>query len=357
MATTEQRDEMIAVCNDILALQANERGYFERREWGALSFLSIRPQAEMVLWLAKRLNTAPPYLLLSVPEGDVTNATNILSAIIGDLQRINEFKISQDNAQTIHSNYSGNFRSRAEDLMRCIGPWIPLLSMRDDNQENLSKKIREASDEAVSTLNETKDYVQVTRGEIDSVLQVARTQSGKAGAAVFTKEFEAEAKAAKERSVCWLIPTGILALAALVLSILFMFGLFIGVSTNSESESAMSTFELVYAIGGRVIGISVLFYAAIWSGRVALANMHLSSVNKHRAISLVTLQAFQEAVDDHAARDAVVLEAARAVYENVPSGYIGRQSGEHSGGGRILELIRSARPQSNPCTSGAPPQQ
>ena len=210
--------------------------------------------------------------------------------------------------------------------------------VRDDKQANLSEKIKVASEDAVNTLNETKEYVQHTRDEIESVLQVARTQSGKAGAAVFTREFEAEAKAAKTRSVCWLIPTGILALAALVLSILFMFGLFIGVPTNSESESAMSMFELVYAIGGRVISISVLFYAAIWSGRVALANMHLSSVNKHRAISLVTLQAFQEAVDDHAARDAVVLEAARAVYENVPSGYIGRQSGEHGGGGAHIRV-------------------
>ena len=92
-----------------------------------------------------------------------------------------------------------------------------------------------------------------------------------------------------------------------------------------------------------MVAISVLFYAAIWSGRIVLANMHLASVNKHRAVSLQTLQAFHHAAEDPAAKDAVVLEAARAVYENVPSGYIGRQqTAEHGGHGRTLEIIRSA---------------
>ena len=219
--------------------------------------------------------------------------------------------------------------------------------MRDEEQETVSAKLRAVSDEEVSTLNETKEYVQKKSSEIDSVLQVARAQSGEAGAAAFTKQFNTEANAAKKRAGCWLVPTVLFVAAAFALSMLFMLGLFIGIPASTAEEASTNALEIIYGLGGRVIGISVLFYAAIWSGRIALANMHLSSVNRHRAISLETLQAFQNAVDDLTARDAVVLEAARAVYENVPSGYIGRQAGEQSSGGRILELIRSARPQSS----------
>ena len=138
----------------------------------------------------------------------------------------------------------------------------------------------------------------------------------------------------ERRGWYWLWPTGIFAVFALALSVSLMFGLF--------GQNPENTWEAIYRLGGRVVAISVLFYAAIWSGRIVLANMHLASVNKHRAISLQTLQAFHQAADDPAARDAVVLEAARAVYENVPSGYIGRQAAEHGGHGRTLEIIKNA---------------
>ena len=73
-----------------------------------------------------------------------------------------------------------------------------------------------------------------------------------------------------------------------------------------------------------------------------------NSLNKHRAISLQTLQAFHKSADDPAAKDAVVLEAARAVYENFPTGYIARQASQQVGAARTLEIIKNANrsPQS-----------
>ncbi|MYE01063.1 MAG: hypothetical protein F4Y03_07240 [Alphaproteobacteria bacterium] len=170
--------------------------------------------------------------------------------------------------------------------------------------------------------------------DIESSTQAARAAAGEAGAAEFTHEFREEAKSMEKRGHGWLWPTGIFATLALVLSVFLMFGLL--------GETPESTWEAIYRLGGRVIAISVLFYAAIWSGRIVLANMHLASVNKHRAVSLQTLQAFHQVADDPAAKDAVVLEAARAVYENVPSGYIARQVSEPSGHGRTLEIIKNA---------------
>ena len=122
---------------------------------------------------------------------------------------------------------------------------------------------------------------------------------------------------------------------------------------GSAPSNAWEAVKAIYGIGGRVIAVSVLFYAAIWCGRVVLANMHLASVNRHRAISLQTLQAFHKAADDPAAKDAVVLEAARAVYENVPSGHIARQAGGAGGPGRTIEVIRGANRGLSGSGSGA----
>lgn len=112
--------------------------------------------------------------------------------------------------------------------------------------------------------------------------------------------------------------------------------------TGLLGDPPTNTWDAVYRLGGRIVAIGVLFYAAVWSGRIVLANMHQASVNKHRAVSLQTLQAFHQAAEDPAAKDAVVLEAARAVYENVPSGYVARQSSGQSGSARTLEIIKNA---------------
>ena len=194
--------------------------------------------------------------------------------------------------------------------------------------------MKNTSAQVTKTLQEIKTYETTQRNEIDKAVQAARAAAGKAGAAEFTHEFREEAIAVEKRSKRWLWPTGIFSVLALVLSVLLIFELL--------GDAPANVWEAVYGLGGRVIAISVLFYAAVWSGRVVLANMHLASVNKHRAVSLQTLQAFHKAAEDSAAKDAVVLEAARAVYENVPSGYIGRQATGQGTGGRTFEVIRSA---------------
>ena len=118
------------------------------------------------------------------------------------------------------------------------------------------------------------------------------------------------------------------------LSALIVFGVLGDIPANA--------WEAAYRLGGRVILISVLFYAAVWSSRLALANLHLASVNKHRAMSLQSLKAFLHAAEDAGTRDSVVLEAARAAYESVPSGYIGQQAAGQVGPARMVEIIKGA---------------
>ena len=194
--------------------------------------------------------------------------------------------------------------------------------------------MKDTSAEVTGILRNATEYTEAKKGEIDKIAESARVAAGEAGAAEFTHEFREEATVGERRSRKWLWVTAILSALALALAVVLMFGLFV--------EPPATVWEAIYGLGGRVIAISVLFYAAVWSGRIVLANMHLASVNKHRAVSIQTLQAFHKAAEDAAAKDAVVLEAARAVYENVPSGYIGRHAAEGGASIRTLELIRNA---------------
>ena len=331
MATEEKVKELQNICEQIKALAPQKSRFIKRDEWGTqITFKDIEDAIDTVFWLVDEIAKLPARIL---PEKTIGSATKNLLHIKSTFNQINEFTISGDPVSQ-RNGLAIQLRSEIDGAMSHIGVWLPALALYAGEIENWGAKMKGIDADMRKTFQETFKHCETRKKEIDEAAQAARVAAGEAGAAEFTHEFRDEAKSAAKQARRWLWPTGIFATLALVISTLLIFGML--------GEVPADTWEAVYRLGGRVIAISVLFYAAVWSGRVVLANMHLASVNKHRAVSLQTLQAFHHAAEDAAAKDAVVLEAARAVYENVPSGYIGRQAAEHGASTRVVELIKSA---------------
>ena len=330
MANTEIYHDFRIICDSINDLSSRKNQFIQREKWGEITFADAQNDIDTVFWIVEELRRLPFFL---IPDGNIANSTQYLMRIKSILDQIDNFTLIGDAASTRDSIINELSRN-VENLMSEVGIWLPLLALRSGEIQNWAARMRSASVDMTKILQETQSASEKGLEDIKASVEAARVAAGEAGAAEFTHEFREESKLMEKRGQHWLFPTAALAISALALSVSLMFGLFEQTPTN--------TWDAVYRIGGRVIAISVLFYAAIWSGRIVLANMHLASVNKHRAVSLQTLQAFHQAAEDPAARDAVVLEAARAVYENVPSGYIGRQAAEHGGHGRTLEIIKNA---------------
>ena len=331
MVNESQVKELENACAEIGKLAPKKASFINRSQWGEINFESVKSDMENVFWIVEEIGKLPTHVL---PENVVSNSITYLHEIKNVFEKIDSFSIAQGDPSSSRDNIATNLRQQIQTLMSEIGIWLPVLALRAGEIQNWVSQTRETSTQASQILQEIKTYETTQRNEIDKAVQAARAAAGEAGAAEFTHEFRKEVDAVEKRSKQWLWPTGVFSAFALALSVLLMLGLLGAAPTD--------TWEAVYKLGGRVIAISVLFYAAVWSGRVVLANMHLASVNKHRAVSLQTLQAFHKAAEDPAAKDAVVIEAARAVYENVPSGYIGRQATGQGTGARTLEVVRSA---------------
>ena len=267
-----------------------------------------------------------------LPRNVFAQAAARLSQIVQVFDQIDKFRISEGDAVALRDSISDQFRQIVEAAISEIGVYLPLLALRSGEIENWSIKAKEIGADMTRMMQDVRDQTDKGMKDIRSSVDAARAAAGEAGAAEFTHEFRRESEIVEKRAKIWLWPTAILSLIALTLSFLFSFGIFSG--------STQTVWDAVYGLGGRVIAISVLFYASVWSGRIVLANMHLANVNKHRAVSLQTLQAFRQAAEDTSTKDAVVLEAARAIYENVPSGYIGRQAADQNMGSRTVEFIR-----------------
>ena len=325
-------------CAAIIELAPKKGSFIRRSEWGEINFEIIEKDMETVFWFVEEIKKLPTYTL---PQNVVQNSTEHLTQVRKVFDIINNFKISRGDPASLRDRIAKEFSGRVQSIMSEIGIWMPLLALRAGEIENWTSGIKDVT---TRLMQETESYIEEQRNEIQKITQEARAMAGEAGAAVFTDEFRKEASAREKRSRRWLYPTALFSALALSLSVLVMFGLLGKPPTN--------VWEAVYGLGGRVIAISVLFYAAVWSGRIALANMNLASINKHRAVSLQTLQAFHKSAEDPAAKDAVVLEAARSVYENVPSGYIGRQATGPGAGARTLEVIRGANRASRAADEG-----
>ena len=329
--------QLVEKCEAIENLDRDTDNFIERPEWGAITFEIARHDIETSIWLVKEVKRLS---LPMVPDTVAQTTIQHLDDIFKYLKQIDQFQISQGNPGPNRDNISQGLKSSIESAIASIGIWMPLMAFRAGEIENWAAKAKDTNDNVNNILQETKKLAAAGKEDVDKIIQAARAVAGEAGAAEFTDAFRDAAEANVKQSKIWLWPTGVFASFALGISIWLISGYGFEVPVNS--------WEAVYQLGGRVITIAVLFYAAVWSGRVVLANMHQASVNKHRAVSLQTLQAFHKAAADEAAKDAVVMEAARAVYENVTSGYIVRQASEQGGPARLLEIVRNANKMTPP---------
>ena len=298
--------QLIERCEAIEKLDHDTDSFIRRPAWGEITFESAEHDIDTSIWLVKEVRRLSPSM---VPNQVAQTTNHILKEIFDYLNRIDQFKLSQDSPGVERNEIIQGLKSAIESAIAEFGIWLPLMALRGGEIENWAAKAKDTNVNVNKILQETKNDATAGKEEIAKIVQAARAAAGEAGAAEFTDAFRDAAEANEKQSKKWLCATGVFATLALGLSIWLVFG--------NPVEVPVNPWAAVYQLGGRVFAIAVIFYAAVWSGRVVLANMHQASVNKHRAVSLQTLQAFHKAAADEAAKDAVVLEAARAVYENV----------------------------------------
>ena len=210
-------------------------------------------------------------------------------------------------------------------LVDRAGKWATIRALqRDENPSNLARQ----------HLGEIEDLVEQIRSKKDDAEEAAegaRVAAQRAGAGAFTKLFQDEADRTLGLSKWWGGATGVAAVITIVaaLAMAYWFPL-----------PAGDWPQVLPSAGFRVVALSMLIYTVSWCSRACLANLHLATTNGHRALGIQTLQAFRSSAADSATKDAVVLEAARAVYEHVPSGYLSKRSGDQPLP-RVVDAVRS----------------
>ena len=304
-----------------------ELGGFEDHAWGRVAAEQNDTETKAALdecvWIAEQVLKSAgkaPYVAY-------------LARVFSQLQNhIGNFKsFTYGAGAEEYKSRAKSFRELASNLRKDVGVWASMSAV---------KGVSDPTGQAASDL----EKVEAIRKAIEEHAQRAaraadatQTMAAKSGVAVFTKQFEVDARYYRRRASLWLLLASAFLAAALWVAWLL-------ITLEPEPPPATRNAEhwrWLFPLAGRVFILSLLTYATTWCGRVSLASQHSAAVNRHRANSSLTIEALRDSATETATKDVVVTEAARAIFENVPTGYLGKQA-DQPNPSRTLEIFRSS---------------
>jgi hypothetical protein len=330
MAETELVKQLSAAIK--LTLQFKNKSLVSNPEWGTITFRNAEHDLQRIFSMLGYLDILP----LEYLTDDA--ARQIKDQVDGSrphLDKIEKFTIEQPNAPATRDTLVTQIHQAADKLYTVASPWVPFLAYQKgdvtQNIEMLSASVTKGNE----IVEKAKGDIEKKTKEIDDIIIKAREASASAGAAVFTQDFSKEAGDLSIKAARWLKATAMLGIATLSVAALTWFW----------TQAGLDTGQMWQKIASKVVVLSILLTATLWCGKVYKALMHQSAMNRHRALSLQTFQAFTAAASDLQTKDAVLFETARAIFAPCATGYV--ESGTASGDSesRIIEIVKSIGPK------------
>jgi uncharacterized membrane protein len=293
--------------------------------WGTINFEMARGDLEVIFDMVRELQRLPVRI---VPEGGFEPIINALTVCRDSVKGIQTFTIEQSNPSGVRDSTIANVKGAATQLLNAAAPWLPFLAYRQgDVQRNIdsmtmaAKNIQGQYDQAVADVNER-------RKDLDGIVLAAREASAVAGVGVFTADFAKQADDLDTEATTWLKRTAWAAIVTIVVAVLSMF-----VHIGDKPS------EIAQFLTSKILALVVLISATVWCGRIYKAIKHQAASNRHRSLALKTFQAFAQATEDQATRNAVLLESTRSIFAVGPSGYLDAVEGNDSGT-KVFEVIK-----------------
>ncbi|MCL4681356.1 MAG: hypothetical protein KJZ92_08780 [Rhodocyclaceae bacterium] len=310
----------------VSALAFREKSLESRAEWGSIKFEKASQDFGRIFQVLTHLSVLPVEYLT---DAAISQIRGEIDAVIKLFEQINQFNIEQGNATQLRDSLITQVHSRADQLYTVASPWIPFLAYQKGDVAKNIEALTESVKKAQGLVEEAKGAVENRKKEIEGIVTLAREASAAAGAAVFTHDFKNEANTLEERSKTWLKVTGGLAVITLAFASLMWL----------VPIDGTDPIQITQRVAGKLAMLAVLFTTTLWCGRTYKALMHLATINRHRALSLQTFQAFSHAASDDATKDAVLMEATRAIFGSAPTGFLdGKASADQD-----LKIIEVAK--------------
>ena len=329
MATDELVDALKQELNNVL--QYTDTELINRSVWGEINFESARPDIQAALSDASDLSGLP---LEELTHNAINDIQASIPQVAKILEEIDKFSIASGGSPSdFRDDFCNQLREAVEQLRNSATSYIPYLAYKRGDVSESIAKFEGMVASAQKAYEEAEAWVDDKKEKIEKIESAARAAAASAGVGTFTSEFDDEATKVQGQSKAWLRAACGLAISTIVAAICFYFW--------PKVAPDSGVWDPLRLIASKAVIVMVLFTGAVWCGRIYRALVHQATVNKHRALSLKTFQAFVEATDDPYVKDAVLMAATRTVFGSVPTGFAGTD-GTQDSGVNFVEFGRSA---------------
>jgi len=298
------------------------------QKWGEITFEEAKPHLSQFFKMIKQYGILPIEILLAET---LTQIENHIKPVLTSINQIKEFTITGANAAAERTQITNRIKTEIEAFFKVAAQWMPYLAFQRGDIEKNIEQLTDTIKKGESIVDDGKQYIEERKKEIDEIVLATKEAAATKGVAHFTEQFRNESELLATRANYWLGGTIILALLTTSAAVVFYF---ISLKTPLQGH------QLTQLIITKVVILLILFSATIWTGRIYKALKHQESVNKHRANSLKTFQAFVKAAIDDKIRDAVLIETTKAIFGITSSGYLEGQQESHTPSTQIIEMLK-----------------
>lgn len=319
MAGEQKIKDALTACTTMISVATKFKESLDADKFRANKFSSVASYPEGFILLAKAVEGSP---LEFVDNGTVENFVNAFSNAVAAMNEGSAINPTQMDAHSLYVRAAERINEAWKNAFN-LAPKMASLYLI-----GVGAKVSKSLDDITG---------QSERREKNAVaaLEQAKTLLAEKVAQKQAEHFRDIALTFEDRASKW--RTAVFVLAS-IMAVLLIIAILVPLPAPA-SWTAPAEVQIVVS---RVLLVSLLTYFLVFCSHQYAAATHNAVMNRHRENALNTYRAIVEASGAPGTKDAILSQAAKAIFTPQPSGYL-RKEPEGGSGNAVVEVLRSLK--------------
>lgn len=271
----------------------------------------------------------------SLPTSQLTIIKTKATTFLSYINSIQLFTVDANNAMPQRDAVASNLINSYQDAFNQLSPIITYCEKEGTDYQALQIEVHKIVEDINAKYVEISEEFDQRKSELDIVIDAVKKAAQEVGVTQHTINFESASKKYKTLSYYWLVAI-IITTVIIIFASLFAFNSPIEIDPNDSYAS----YRFIQAAIARFTALFTLLIILFWEVRNYNAAQHNFIINQNKQNALSTFETFVSAARDEETKNAVLMQTTKAIFSNLPSGYLKNDSGD-DGSSQIIEIARS----------------
>lgn len=311
--------------------QIEPQSLIREAELGPISFAPYFNDFLRVINFFKRLSSLD---INSLPSYQLSTIKEKILPFLDTINTIKNFKVDINNGVPQRDTLANNLISSYQSSYDQLSPIISYCEKEGTDYQALQLQVNQTVENINLKYKEIIETFEIKTAELNKILDAVKKAAHEVGITQHTVNFEEASKKYQTLSKYWMwsiISTGLI----IILLSLYIFNLPIEIEANDP----YAPYRFIQAAVARFTALFTLILLLFWEVRNYNAAQHNYTINQNKQNALSTFETFVSAARDEETKNAVLMQTTKAIFSNLPSGYLKNESGD-DGSSQIIEIAR-----------------